>query len=79
MELGIEVKDKITGFRGVVTGFVRYLSGCNQVLVAPALGPDGALRDSQWFDVQRLDRVGDSKIVLDNEATPGFDSEPPKR
>lgn len=80
MELGITVQDRITGFRGIVTGFVQYLSGCNQALVVPAVAPDGALRDSQWFDVQRL--VPDTTVaplVLDNSETPGFDAPAPKR
>lgn len=79
MQLGITVKDRINGFTGVVTGFVQYLTGCNQALVAPPLGPDGAMRDSQWFDVQRLERVGDGLITLDNGATPGADRPAPKR
>ncbi|MFL5327383.1 MAG: hypothetical protein ACJ8C4_00580 [Gemmataceae bacterium] len=79
MELGIRVKDKITGFVGVVTGFVQYISGCNQVLVAPPVDKDGKRIDSEWFDVQRLERVDDSKVTLDNADHAGADSEPPKR
>lgn len=79
MELGIKVKDRISGFSGVVTGFVTYLTGCNQALVAPAIGKDGNLRHAEWFDVQRLERIGTSKITLDNSKSPGFDRAPPVR
>lgn len=80
MELGITVKDKITGFSGIVTGFVQYISGCNQALVAPRVGSDGRQGDSCWFDVQRLERNVDvPTLVLDNGATPGCDRAAPHR
>jgi len=79
MKLGITVKDKITGFTGTVTGFVQYLSGCNQVLVVPSVDKEGKLGDAHWFDEQRLERVGECVISLDNGETPGFDIVPPKR
>lgn len=77
--LGKTYRDKITGFRGVATGYVQYISGCNQVLIQPSV-KDGALVDSHWFDVQRLE-VDDSApiVVLDNGSTPGCDRAAPKR
>ena len=53
--LGRKVKDKITGFEGIVTDHVNYLSGCNQCLVAPRVGNDGCSKDAQWIDDQRLE------------------------
>lgn len=79
IDIGWDVKDKITGFTGKVTGFCTYISGCNQALVAPPLGKDGTLRDSVWIDEQRLERVGRSTVKLDNGKTPGFDRAPPVR
>lgn len=78
-ELGTKMRDIITGFTGVVTGRAEYISGCNQALVAPPMAADGALRDSQWFDEQRLAHVDDSLVVLDNGSTPGCDKAAPKR
>ena len=34
-KLGIKAKDSITGFQGVITGKVSYLTGCDQYLLAP--------------------------------------------
>ena len=79
IELGRKVKDKITGFTGTVTGLCQYISGCNQALVAPAVGKDGVAKDSAWFDEQRLEYVGTEKVTLDNGKTPGFDRAAPKR
>lgn len=77
--LGSKAKDTITGFAGVVTGRCEYLTGCNQLLVAPAIAKDGSIRDSQWFDEQRLQQVGTVVVKLDNSKTPGFDKAAPKR
>lgn len=76
--LGRKGKDKITGYVGVVTGCVEYISGCNQLLLVPAVGKDGKVPDAQWFDEQRIDLSG-KPIVLDNSKTPGPDKEAPKR
>lgn len=79
IQLGSTYKDKITGFQGVATGFVQYISGCNQALIAPRVGPDGGGKDSQWFDQQRLELVDVERVVLENGATPGHDKSAPKR
>lgn len=80
IQLGCTYRDKITGFEGVATGYVEYLSGCNQALLAPRVGSDGSPRDSCWFDVQRLSLdEATPAIALDNGATPGFDKAAPKR
>lgn len=80
IQLGKTYTDKITKPSGVATGHVRYISGCNQVLLAPQVDKNGQLRDSQWFDEQRLDEVAKTKaIVLDNSSTPGPDKMAPKR
>jgi hypothetical protein len=79
IDLGRKYKDKITGFEGLAIGFVTYISGCNQVLLAPAIAADGALREAQWFDEQRLASLGGDVLVLDNTISPGFDRPAPKR
>lgn len=79
MLFGTPVRDKITGFSGTLIGHVDYISGCSQGLVSPKVGSDGAFKESQWFDVQRLEAVEGELIVLDNGATPGADRAAPKR
>jgi hypothetical protein len=78
--LGKKVKDRITGYEGKVTGYVSYLTGCNQALVHPGLDKDGKLQDPVWMDEQRLE-VDETfaTIVLDNSKSPGFDRAPPTR
>lgn len=78
-QLGVKVTDRITGFSGVVTGHVRYITGCNQVLVVPRVKADGSYVDAQWFDEQRLRIETDDPIVLNNSVTPGCDMPAPVR
>ena len=35
MNLGRQGKDKITGFKGTIIGYVQYSTGCNQYLLVP--------------------------------------------
>ncbi|MDG4903176.1 hypothetical protein P9279_21950 [Mesorhizobium sp. WSM4962] len=79
--LGTTVRDIVTGFSGVVTGRVEYITGCNQALVQPKVKEDGsAMTDSAWVDEQRLEAVaGVPRVKLDNGATPGFDKPAPRR
>lgn len=79
IQLGRTYKDKVTGFVGVATGHVHYISGCSQVLLCPAVSADGAMRESKWLDEQRVMAQGGDVIVLDNGATPGCDMAAPKR
>lgn len=80
-KLGFTFTDKITGFEGLCTGHVQYLSGCNQMLLTPRVGPDGAMRSAEWFDEQRCQKnpAHVVPVTLDNSTTPGFDKPAPKR
>jgi len=79
VQLGDTVRDRITGFEGVVTGRVEYITGCNQLLVSPRV-KDGAKQDACWFDEQRCEvDVSAERIVLDNSKTPGADMPAPIR
>ena len=80
VELGKTYKDVITGFTGVCTGRVEYITGCNQALVAPKTKKDGARITASWIDEQRCELVKSKKtITLDNTKSTGFDSPAPVR
>lgn len=76
--LGASYKDIITGFSGVATGNCIYLSGCDQVLLVPKSKKDDH-KESHWFDIQRVKRIGKTQIKLDNSKTPGFDKPAPRK
>lgn len=50
-----KVRDKVTGYKGTVTGFASYRSGINQVLVEST---DNTGRPVEWWiDVKRISKV----------------------
>lgn len=65
VELGWKVKDKVTGFTGVVTAVTLFLNGCRRVCIQPAVGKDGKMPSDGWFDEPQLDRVGRTAIKSD--------------
>ena len=62
-ELGKTAKDVITGFSGVITGHVRYLTGCDQYLLQPKMAEKGKRPAAEWFDETRLVKVNNKKKV----------------
>jgi len=54
---GDQVKDKITGFSGIITGRGDYLTGCNQYAIQPPAKEDGTLPDAHWFDEDRVEKL----------------------
>ena len=56
--LGKKAKDKITGFTGIIVGHIKYLYGCDQYGITPQVDKDGKTRDTQWFDVGRIEIIG---------------------
>jgi hypothetical protein len=64
IELNATVKDQVTGFTGVVTGRVEYLTGCRQYLVQPPVKKDKEFVNSIWMDEDRLQVTKASKGAL---------------
>ena len=55
IELGSEVEDKITGFKGVVIGRTEWRYGCVAYMVAPKkLTKEGKRQEADFFDEDRL-------------------------
>lgn len=79
LQLGVTAIDKITGFRGIVTGLVSYLTGCNQALLTPKAKEPNEFPSGQWLDVQRLEVQDEPVIVIDNGDNNGPDLAPPIR
>jgi len=64
--LGIEVKDRITGFVGIITGVASYITGCDQYLVQPE-GDGKKYPDGQWIDVGRLQATSRGNVIQMDE------------
>lgn len=59
---GDEVKETVTGFEGIITGSVIYLTGCNQYLVAAKAKDNFTEPISNWYDEGRLTLLESKKI-----------------
>lgn len=82
IQLGHTYRDVITGFTGVCTGYVQYLTGCNQALIAPKSKPDGSWCDSAWLDESRLEHCSDLMPITlhdPDQSSRGFDAAPPTK
>ena len=67
IKLGDKVRDKITGFEGVATAKVEYLTGCIQFCVKPKVTEEGKMPTGEYIDDIQLEVIGDS---LDVEQEP---------
>lgn len=78
--LGLTLRDKVTGFTGIATGHVTYITGCDQLLLVPPVDKDGKLQESQWFDTQRCEVLPQgNSVTIDNGEFNGPDKAAPKR
>ena len=77
-ELGQELKEVVTGFRGMVMGRTDYYTGCNHYgLLSKKLNKAGAPTEWQWFDETRLTATG-KKLEIKNKKTSGIEINAPE-
>lgn len=63
IELGDEVKDTITGFKGIATGRTDWLHGCSRIGIQSQSLIEGKPTEAQWFDEQQCVVVKAAKVV----------------
>jgi len=60
--LGDEIKDKITGFKGILIHYTEYLFGDPRVEIIPKVLKDGKIPDGIFISDSRIDVVKKGKI-----------------
>ena len=71
-ELGQEAEDIITGFKGIITAHIRYLSGCDQYCLSPRVDNEGKHIDGRYVDepalklVKKGRKISLPKTVMDD-------------
>ena len=75
---GDQVKEKITGFAGTITGTCFYLTGCNQYLITTKPKDEFSEPISLWYDEARLSIVSEGVIKAQDVTgeDPGCDIPP---
>jgi len=60
IKFGDKVRDKLTGFEGIVTARIQYIYGCIQYEVKPTIDEDGNQRKHDWIDENQLEIIKDN-------------------
>ena len=56
--LGQEVRDEVTGFKGIAVSRTEFLQGCCRIEVQPKTDKDGKLQELGTFDEPQLEVIG---------------------
>lgn len=59
LELGVKVRDKVTGFEGIATSRLEHLNGCTQYGVSGKVDKDGKMIDAYYIDHAQLEKIDD--------------------
>ena len=71
VQLGDRVRDRITGFEGIVIGITDWLYQCRRPIVQPTrLTPEGKTIESQSFDEEQLEIIEAGVFALKPKAEP---------
>jgi hypothetical protein len=78
IELGDKVKDRVSGFQGVVVSKTNYLNGCCRVGVKPQALEKGSTIDEEWFDIGQIDLISPKAVSVVPKKTGGPATNPPR-
>jgi hypothetical protein len=57
-DLGLEARDPISDFEGIIISRIHHLFGCSQYGLAPKKGSDGTIQKTEYFDEDRIEITG---------------------
>ena len=55
-KIGDRVRDRVSGIEGIVSGYAKWISGCDSVSVRTP-PKDGKMGESYWFDINIVDVI----------------------
>ena len=61
--LGYRCRDKVTGVEGVIVSVSFDLYGCIQAIVHPGKDKEGTLKETIWFDIERLEIISKDPVM----------------
>lgn len=69
--LGKKMRDTVTGFEGIATSKVYFLTGCTQFGLTPRITGENKRPETEYFDEQRLEVVDDARAPVRTSPTGG--------
>lgn len=72
--LGCKVKDKVTGYQGVLTSLSFDLYECVQFVITPPL-KDGEILSGSWFDANRIEVLDYTPVMQQPDFSKGYVAE----
>ncbi len=75
-QLGLKLRDMVSGLEGIATSRVEFINGCIQYGVS-GKADNGKIPDTHYIDQQQLEVV-DNGIVIKSQPTGGPRSDTPK-
>ena len=61
VNLGDEVRDTLSGFRGIAIARHIYLHGCERISIQPPVDKEGKLPETACFDEPQLEVIREKK------------------
>ncbi len=68
--LGDKVRDRITGFEGIILGRTEWMTGCRTYGVKSQALKDSSPIDAVWLDEIQLDLVMEQAVALHSHERP---------
>lgn len=72
VELGDEVIDTVSGFKGIAFSRTEYLHGCSRITIAPKVKKDGTVPDSLSVDEPQLRVLKKKSVAKGSNETGGY-------
>lgn len=64
INLGDEVKEKVTGFLGIAVARISWISGCDMIRIQPKARKDGTIDEARDFDEPLMDIIKKAKVKV---------------
>jgi len=71
IELGDEIKDTVTGFKGIAVAKTDWLNGCTRWTIQPSVDKEGKVPPAECFDETQLVLVKRKKVAQGRHDTGG--------
>ena len=71
IQFGDKVRDRVTGFEGIIIAKTEWFNGCIRYMVQPQDVKDGKMAEAQAFDEEQLDVVTPQAVERRQRQTGG--------